>query len=191
MKPIYKKYLTTAALTWAGCFILFLFVNMLILAPQRKSKEQIEKQLAEKKQEYDYAIKAAQEETKIQLNEQIENLRDELKGSVINSEDSADLVFDISQIANEKGLAAFSIKAKDDRTGAGLEIPNCSHICENHIDISFTAGFNQFAAFLNALERHRPVIFIDSFKITRSIQGDSGHQIDMSLAVFVRKQRDS
>ncbi len=191
MELIYKKYLTTVILTWAGCFILFLFINMLVLAPQKKSKTQIEKQLAEKKQEYDYAIKASQEGTKTQLNEQIEGLRNTLKGFAVNPEESADLIFDISQIADEKELAAFSIKAKDDRTGEGLEIPNCSHIYENLIDISFTAGFNQFAAFLNALERHRPVIFVDSFKITRSIQGDLGHQVDMSLAVFVKKQRDS
>ena len=99
------------------------------------------------------------------------------------------MTFDISQIANEKKIASFSIKTKDDRRGPA--IPKYTYISENHIDVSFTAGFNQFAAFLNALERHRPVIFIDRFEITRSEQDSSGHEASMRLSVFVRKRQDS
>ena len=49
MNPLYKKYFTTVALIWASCFMIFFFVYMLVLAPQIKSKKQIDKQLAEKK----------------------------------------------------------------------------------------------------------------------------------------------
>lgn len=186
---IHKKYLTTAALTWAGCLALFFFVHMLVLSPQKKSKKQLEKQLAEKKQVYDSALEVAQEETKAQLNEQIERLQSKLKDFVINSENLADLTFDISQIASEKKVALFSIINKDD--GEGSAIPNCDYIRENYIDINFTAGFNQFATLLNALERHRPAIFVDKFTITRSKNDDSGHKVKMKLVVFVRKRHDS
>ncbi len=189
MNPIYRKYFTKAALTWAGCFILFFFIHMLMLAPQGKSKDQIEKQLAEKKQIYASALKATEKETKIQLNEQIEQLRNGLKDFVIDFDDSANLTFDISQIANEKKVTSFSIKGKGAR--GSLAIPNCKYLCENHFNISFTASFNQFAAFLNALERYRPVIFVDGFKITHSRQEDLGHKVNMNVAVFVRKQQDS
>ncbi len=184
---IYRKYFTTAALIWAGCFILFLFVYMIVLAPQKKTRKQIENQLAGKKQIYNSALKATQEETKIWLNEQIENLRNKLNGFVIDFEDSANLTFDISQIASEKKLDSFSIKGKD----AGENSTDFKYLSENHIDVGFTAAFNQFATFLNALERHWPVIFVDSFKITRSKRGDPGHKVNMSLAVFVRKRQDS
>ena len=190
MKQIYRKYLTTLAI-WAVCFILFLFAYILLLAPQKKSKKQIEKQTAEKKQVYNSAVKAAKKETKIKLNEEIEQLQNKLKLFVIDPEDSANLIFDIGQIANEKKVASFSIKTKDSRRGSDLEIPDCKLICENQIDIGFSAGFNQFASFLNALERHQPVVFVDKFKITRSEQDDLGHQVNMNLAVFVRKRQDS
>lgn len=189
MKSIYRKYFAVLALMWIGCFVLFLFVYMFVLTPQKKTKKQIQKQLDEKKQMYDAAQRAAQEETKIRLNERVEHLRNELKNFAIDFENSADLTFDISQIANEKKVDSFSIRTKDDRRGSAL--PNSDYISENHIDVSFTAGFNQFATFLNALERHRPVVFVDKFTITRSRQGDSGHQVKMKLAVFVRKQQDS
>lgn len=186
MKLTYKKYFTTVALIWTGCIILFFFTYMLVLAPQKKSKKQIEKQFAEKKQIYNSALKAAREETRIRLSEQVEYLRSKSRDFVIDFEDSATLTFDISQIARGKKLASFSIENKD-KPGSSA-IPNCNYISENHIDVRFTAGFNPFAAFLNALERHRPVVFADSFTITRSDQNDSGHQVSMALSIFVRKK---
>jgi len=189
MKLIYRKYFTTVALIWAGCFILFFFAYMLVLVPERESKQHIEKQLAEKKRIYETALKATEEETEIWLNEQIERLRNRLKDFVIDFEDSANLTFDISQIANEEKVSSFSIKSRDD--GRGTAIADCKYIADNFIDISFTAGFSQFATFLNALERHRPIIFVNKFTITRSEQDDTGHKVNMDLAVFVRKQQDS
>ena len=189
MKSIYRKYFTTVALIWTGCFVLLFFVYMLVLAPQKNTKKQVEEQLAEKEQIYNSAQKAQQEETKIRLNEQIERLRNSLKEFVIDFEDSANLIFDIRQIASEKEVASFSVRTKNDR--AGSAIPNCNYICENHVEISFNADFNQFAALLNALERHQPVVFVDRFTITRSDRDDSGHEVDMKLAVFVRKRQDS
>ena len=180
-----------AAAIWMGCFILFLFVYMLLLAPQERSKKQIEKQLADKKQIYNSAVEAAQEETKLKLDEEIKQLQRGLKSFVIDSEDLANLIFDIGQIASEKAVTSFRIKTKDSRQGSGLEIPNCNYIYENQINIGFTAGFNQFAGFLSALERHRPIVFVDKFAITRSEQDSSGHQVNMNLAVFARKRQDS
>ena len=189
MKPIYREYFIRAALVWAGCFVLFFLVHMLVLAPQKRSKKQIEKQLAEKKQMYNSVLKATQKESRIQLSRQIEYLRSKLEDFVIDFEDSANLTFDISQIADEKKVASFSIKPKDRREAPAMA--NCNYISENYIEIGFAAGFNQFATFLNALERHRPVVFVDGFTITRSDRNKSDNQVDMNLAVFVRKRQDS
>ena len=189
MGSIYRKYFKTAALMWLACFVLFFSIHMLVLTPQKDSKKQFQKQLDEKKQLYNSALNATQEGTKRKLNEQIERLRDGLGDFVIDFEDSANLTFDISRIANEQGVASFNIKTKDDSRNSG--IPDCKYIHENHIDVSFTAGFNRFAALLNALERHRPVIFVDRFEITSAKQNDSGHKMRMGLAVFVRKKQDS
>ncbi|MHC4174954.1 MAG: hypothetical protein ACYSW7_04595 [Planctomycetota bacterium] len=185
---IYRKYLTTAALIWAACFMLFFFVYMLVLRPQKGSKKQVENKLTEKKQMYESALKATQEETRIQLNEQIERLRNRLGDFVIDFEDSANLTFDISQIAGEEKLASFSVKSRD--SSKVLAIPNCDYICENHIDVSFGAWFPQFATFLNALERHRPVLFVDKFAVS-SGRGGSSPRVNVNLVVLTRKRQDS
>ncbi len=186
MKPIYKKNLTTVALIWVGCFILLSLVYMLVLGPQRKNEKNIENVLFERKQQYQSALKASEEETKIQLKKQIEQLQNKLKDYVVDFEDSADLTFDIGQIAREQNIASFSIKAKGQ--GGFSKIPDCDYIGENYIDISFTGQFNKFVVFLNTLERHRPVIFVDEFTVTRSRdKRDQEHRASLSVAVFVKK----
>ncbi len=180
-----RQRLMTAGLIWAACFVIFLLAYMLVLEPQKNYEKRIENKLAEKKQVYESALRAAQKETKIRLNEQIERLQSKLQDFVIDFEDSANLTFDISQIANEKNVTSFSIKSKGSR---GLStIPEFKYICENQIIISFIGGFNQFATFLNALEQHRPVLFVDTFTITRSGQDDSNCQVSLNVAALVKK----
>ncbi len=182
-----RQRFMTVGLIWAACFVIFLLAYMLVLGPQKNYEKSIENKLAERKQVYESALRAARKETKIRLTEQIERLQSRLQDFVIDFEDSANLTFDISQIANEKNVASFSIKSKDGRGPS--TITEAKYIRENLIVISFIGGFNQFATFLNALERHRPVLFVDKFSITRSGQDDSGYQVSLDVATVVKKQQ--
>lgn len=183
---IYRKYLITAASVWAACLVLSLLVNMFVLGPQRSSKKRLENKIAEKKQLHESALRADKEETKIQLKEEIEILRNMLKYFVFDSEESINITFDIGQIASEKEVASLSIKSAEGRTVS--TITDCNYISESHIDVSFIGGFNQFATFVNALERHQPVLFVNKFTISRSNQDDSVYQVSLDVAAFVRKQ---
>jgi len=186
---IYRKYFITTAFIWAACLVLSLVVYILVLRPQKCSEKRLEERLAEKKQLYESALEAAQRESRIQVDQEIERLKNRLEDFVADFEDSPNLTFDISQIATEKKVTSFSVKSRENHEVSA--IPNCSHICESHMDIGFSAGFNQFATFLNALERHRPVLFVDTFMVTRSKQDGPGYQVSLNVAVLVRKQQDS
>jgi Tfp pilus assembly protein PilO len=184
---IYRKYLIRTAIAWSACLVLFVLAYVIILGPQRSNRKRLENTLTEKKQQYEMAQEAAQEQTKIRLNEQIDSLQNTLKDFVLDFEDSANLTFDIGRIANEERVDSFSIKSDDKQSVS--EIPDCNSICENHIDISFIAGFNQFATFVNALERHQPVLFVNEFSISRSKKGQSAYQVSLDVAAFVKKQQ--
>jgi len=185
---IYRKYLTRAAIVWAACLVLFILVYILVLGPQKSSRKHLESTLTEKKQLYEFAQRATQEQTKIRLNEEIESLQDTLKVFVIDHEDSTNLTFNIGQIAYKEKVSSLSIKSKE-RRGV-LAIPDCNSISENHIDISFIAGFNQFATVVNALERHQPVLFVNEFTISRSNKDDSTYQVTLDVAAFIKKQQE-
>ena len=185
---MYNKDLMRAAMVWVVCSIILLVAFLLLLRPQIKSEKNLQNKLTEKKQQYESAQIAADEQTKIRLNGEIDSLRDKLKAFVIDHEDSANLTFDIGQIANEEKVSSFNIRSKDKR---GISpVPDSNSISENHIDISFSAGFNQFATFVNALERHRPVLFVNGFSVARSNQDNSAYQVSLDVAAFVKKQQD-
>ena len=186
----YKKQLMTVVLLWIGCFVLFLFAYILLLSPQNNVKDAVEQKLAKTKQAYQSAVKATQEETRNELKEEIEQLKDKLDSYIIGFGDAADLTFDITRIASDAKISTFSIKNKNSGV---LNIGDCKYIGENQFDIGFTASFEQFTTFLSALERHRPVVFVDEFTMSRSTQDKNitGNRVNMSVAVFVRKQQGS
>ncbi len=181
----HKKSLTKAAVAWAVCLVLFLLAYMVVLRPQSINKKRLDATLTEQKESYEAAQAAAQESTQTQLHEQIGQLQERLRDFVIDFEDSANLTFDIGQIASEKKVGSFSVKSKDKRASATT--PESESIGENHIDVSFIAGFQQFATFVNSLERHRPVLFVNGFTITRSNKDDSSYEVTLDVAAFVKK----
>ena len=185
---IYKKYLIRAGIIWAACLVLFVLAYMFVLRPQINVRKRLDNELTEKKQKYEMAQLAAREQTIARLNEEIEGMRDMLKSFVVDLEDSANLTFDIGQIANKEKVSSFSIQSSNKQGFS--EIPDCNNICENHIDIGFVAGFNQFATFVNALERHQPVLFVNEFTIARSNKDEVAYQVTLDVAAFVRKQQN-
>lgn len=172
---------------WVCSFVLLLIIYMLVLAPQVKAKKTIKKELTEKKLLLDRAQKITQKETRLKLDKQIDDLHDKLRNYVVDFDDISDVTFDISRIANEKKVKSFNIKSVN--RGGSVSKTGNKYVHVNNFDVSFTSGFVQFATLLNTLERNRPVIFVDKFRIIRSEENNFEHQVDMDLAVFVRKRK--
>lgn len=184
-----NRYFKTVGVVWGGCFVVLVLAYVLVFGPQKKLRRQADMELEEKQQMYHAVIKTAQEENRVKLNKQIEELRNKLNCFVTEFEDAANLTFDISQIASDKEVESFRIKSKEKRRHSAAAVES-EYIDENHLAVSFTAGFNQFATFLNALERHQPVVFVDRFTITRSKTEDSAHKVSMDLAFFMKKRQE-
>lgn len=183
-----RKSLKISAIIWAGCLVLFVLIYILVLGPQNRTVKKLESEFYEKKQTYEFAQNAALEETQNKLLEQIRSLRDDLGVFTTDFKNSANLIFDISRIAKEKDVT--SLNVENEKTKAASDQDLAKNISESRINISFISGFGQFAAFLNALERHRPVLFVNEFKLMRSNQNDSAYQVDMDVAALIEKQQD-
>jgi len=189
MNKVLKEYGTTLGLVWIGCFILFVLVYVLVLKPQSQLKKGFSKELEEKRRDYTAAHETSQKETGNRLMLEVKQMESELRQFVTDSNGSANLTFDVSRMANENSVLSFSIKVRDNK--GVFEIPQCSLIGANRMDVSFVSDFRQFAMFLNSLERHEPVIFVDTFSISKATQGDLGNKVSMGLSVLVEKGGDS
>ena len=185
MKSIYRKYFKIGILFWAVCFIVLFLSYLLVLAPQERRRRMTERKLADTKLLAQSAREAAQERNKNMLLEQLSNSGNRLKDFVIDQENANNLTFDIGRISSDIKLNSFSsIFTGSEGT---IKTDKYKHIIARQISVNFNSSFNKFAVFLNTLERSRPVIFIDTFSITRSGESDSGHKVDMKLAVLVGK----
>jgi hypothetical protein len=181
----YKIYLKVSALIWTVCLIAFVLFYLFIFNPQNKAHKDIEKKIIQSKEEYEQAQKAAKYETQAGMNEEIGLLQNKLENFVLDSKSAADLTFDISQMAKECSLSSFNVQSSDMQAPVSSE-PNS--IFEKHITVSFVAGFNEFAVFLNSLERHKPVLFVNEFILSRQNDDKTAYQVILDLAALVQKQ---
>lgn len=183
MKSNTGKYLKIAALVWLGCFVVFLLVFVLVLYPLNKQRDRTENEYRKLKADADAAFIASQEQTKLKFKELVKQSNDRLGDFMIEANRTSNISYEIIQISNNIGLNIEVIPAAQ-RNSAFDE---CKCLSGQYYQVSFTAGYNEFARFLNELERFRPVIFIDTFSITKSQQEEAKSAINMSLAVLVSK----
>ena len=184
---VYRKYLITMGIVWGSSLLVFAAVYYLVIAPQLKVKERLLKEVAEKKELYNTAVDASLEENKKKLANDVEMLRARLNTFVSEYEESANLTFAISRIAGEKQVGSFTVRIPDqDKQQDAFK-----NLQENRMEVSYTSDFMQFLNFLNTLERHQPVVFVDRFKVQRGDQGGTSNKVDMSLSFFVRKKQES
>lgn len=189
MKAVNKKYLIIIASIWFGFFISLLLVNLIVLMPQKNKIKKLEQQISEKKQILEEALAISDYDNKLKLDKEMKQLRDELGGFVNSFDNLSNMTFEIRQLAGKEDLDSFSIRARDDYQGMGMS--ECEYIRESQIDTNFSSDFNRFANFINLLERHEPVIFVDTFMIRRSDEKDVPPKVKVNLSVFVKKPKDA
>lgn len=185
MTSMNQKYVKVGAFLWAVCFIAFFLFYLIVLGPQENVRRQTDKRLAEMQGLAQAATDAAGEKNKARLMELVQEAEDTLHRFVTAERSTDSLTLDIRGIPSRAALDAFSISPGGNESV--IKMANCEHIFGKQLSVNFASSFNQFAAFLNALEMNRPVIFIDSFSIAHSREETSDQQVNMTLAVLVSK----
>ncbi|HNS21603.1 MAG TPA: hypothetical protein PKH24_13950 [Sedimentisphaerales bacterium] len=179
------KYLLIMAVVWGPCLTLAAASYALVLRPQMEHRRQLETKVAQAKEHYARAVEAAKPELQARLTEQVGYLHDRIADFLTESEDAPQLAFDVATLAQETRLESFEIKPVSTR--ASTESSDCVQITETCFHVSFLASYARFAAFLNALERRHPVIFVKTFTIDRALEAEAQPQIEMELAVLVER----
>ncbi len=168
-------------------FILHTF----LLAPQKEITIILKNKLADKNREYDISKIAGSKQFQAHWAAQMKRLNEKLGNFVADANNLDDLAFSISKIASETKVTSFA--SRTDTGESYSEISNCYHLGLAQTSIGFKGAFNKFARFINALERHRPVVFVQEFTILRSAKDYTEHKADILLSVFVKlpPQRES
>ncbi len=173
-------------IVWGVSFLLSAIAYYFLITPQLKVKTELLQEAAEKKEQLHMALNASLEDNKKKLAAEVESLKTRLANYVSEYEDSTNLTFAVSRIAGDKHVSAFTVKTPE--SGRQQDQLTVKNLQENKMEISFVSDFLQFANFINTLERHQPVVFVDRFRVQRDGQNGTANKIDMSLSFFVRKK---
>lgn len=108
--------------------------------------------------------------------------RDKIEYLMMTSEEMNEMTFTLHQMAKTAGISEFSSNVAPEPCSL---IPGCKQLSEGRIQLSFNAEFQDFATFLNMLERHDPVIFVDKFSIEAPRKNASRRKTEMVVVFFV------
>jgi len=172
---------------WVPCLALATACYAMVLHPQGQERRGLVAQIAQAKEHYARAVAAAKPGNQVRLSGQVDRLHDRTADFLVAFQDVPELAFEIGRLAHETRLESFGMRPVG--TQASLALSDSEQVMEKHLSLSFNADFTRFAAFLNALERHRPVVFVETFSVSRSQEPQAEPRVDMELAVLVEKPR--
>jgi Tfp pilus assembly protein PilO len=180
-KIMLKKYLPKIMLVWAGFFFIAVGLYFFVLIPQKDEKKRLSDEYQTLSAQYQEVLRLARGLNKTRMGDDVAKLAEEAGLFIINPTNVSNLTLDISGLSRKFNLSSTIIKNQEERP-----IQNCSRIAMNPLHISFYSSFNQFFSLLNNLERHAPIVFIDTFSIkTRQDQPDN--EVTIFVDVFVSK----
>ena len=180
-----KKFIIRIALIFLIGLLPSILGYFLIINPKRTSLKIIQDQIKNENKRLNCTLAVADEVRQNQFKQEWQQLQEQISKFVINLGQTNNLSLQISRIANKTGLYMFASQTKNERFFN--EIPNCEIIGESYIDISFRGSFPQFATFLNALERYKPVIYVDKFVVSQTDKGITCNKVEMTLSMLVRE----
>lgn len=190
MKPVHTKLLVTSGLIWGCSFAILGAAYMCLIFPQRKAGRDINAKLSERREVHKQYKHANSEKSRRQRKETITTLEKKLTLYVAEEIAIDSLPFDIATIANAANVTDFACTSRSIIDESFIEIQNCGYIGYTLIDLEFKSSFDNFARFINTLERHEPVIFIDLFSMARTRDRPKKSIAKLSLSIFVQSPQD-
>ncbi len=185
MRPIQKKFFINIGVFWLLFVVIIIAVYAFGLRGVHREANQIIERLSNEIAKLNNPFGPVGERGLHMFDERLEMFHERYSDFVVEPDYVHNFPLKISQIAKKIGIRSISTKGK-----TGLlysEIPNCERIVTSHINISWTGTYRQFAQLVNALERYRPVILIDRFRVSRSSLSSKLNEINIGLVIIVEK----
>jgi Tfp pilus assembly protein PilO len=176
----FSRYTIVTAAVWAVSAIILGGGYALFYMPQKAELLQVKTQCNESQTALEQAQLAAQEETKTKQQQECERVGQLISSFSTQQDSVTELVFEIGRIANELRLSEFS--SKDQKQQNYSTVGKSKLVSEVWLNVDFQATFEQFALFLNRLECHDPVVFVEEVSFQRETQDTHGHKVSLQLS---------
>ena len=182
MDKLPKKFYKTVISFWLVCVLCIACGYYFFWYPLKEKIKDYEITISQKENIYELAKFANLQQTKESVASKLSEINQNIDKFSIESDLTSQLTFDISTMAKELYFDDFSNQG----TSAEEYEKVVNNIYFGTYEMSFTAGFNQFAYFINKLERHNPVLFVEEFNLKAPSAKNSKDNVKISLDFIAR-----
>lgn len=180
-------YQITLMGTWAVSILLLGAGYFMLYEPRTQLLVRTENKLSESNETLALAKMADREDSQRKQAERLENTQQTIDRFSISQENITALVFEIGEIANELRISEFSSKIRD--YSQMQKAGNAGCLQESWLSIECTASFEQLMQFINRLEKHDPVVFVEKLSIQRRSGETAGHEIEIELSLLASEKK--
>lgn len=152
--------------------------------PQSQQAKSLQTKLAQSKDQAELARLASLKGSRSRQAEQLKTLTGKVEQFTVSADSQDQLIFKISNIANELKLHDYTGKISRNNK-VSKDISKLKNLKRVSLDIQFTATFQQFAQFINILERHDPVVLVESASMNRAYDSSKLHRAQLLLSFIV------
>lgn len=182
-----KKYWIVVALVWGPWLVLCALGYFFILQPQAHLYNAIHQELSVSNDRVSVARMAALQDTRDRQSQLLSELQARIGEFLAAPAQQDRVLFEISRMANAYGLADYAGKSRQDPWGD--EESEQVKIQRMWLTVTFEAPFQQFAAFINDMERNIPAVFVESARIERSRENPKQHRAQLLVAFFTQPDK--
>ena len=183
-----KKYWICVAALWVPWLILCVLTYLFVLEPLAQKYKTVHTQFASSNDLVSVARLASLEDTKQRQQAQLDELQAWIDSYCATEAQQDQVIFEISRLANAFALADYAGKTKQNVWGTGEDEE--VKIQRVWMTITFKAPFQQFAAFVNAMERNCPAVFIESARIEKSQDRANQHRAKLLISFFTEAEKN-
>ena len=184
MKRNLSPYKIVAGLAWAVCLGI---IGVGTLKPddsRGSALEQAQRSLQESQEKLAFAQSAGKEETKQRTLDRLAQTRESLNTFTCPTVAESALIFKIGQMANTLELKKFTSRVPE--TLPDKTIEKTERLTEGWLSVDFVADYLKTAAFVNSLERHEPVLFVESITLRRSDENPQEATVRMMISYLIQ-----
>lgn len=184
MKRNLLTFKIVAGLVWAVCLGIIGVGTLLSDGARSVVLGQAERSLQESQEKLAFAQSAGKDETKQRTFDRLAQTQESLNTFTCPNAAESALIFKIGQMANTLDLKKFTSRVPESVPDKTLE--KDERLTEGWLSVDFVADYLMTAAFVNSLERHEPVLFVESISLRRSDENPQEATVRMMISYLIQ-----
>jgi len=182
------KLVVRFLIVWVIGLAALAIFHFAVVLPGGRALGDCRRRVADKVERVTFLRNARSERRQQRIRMEREDRERQYREFVFDTNDLNRLDFLIRDLAEGHDLADFSGRTVGTATKIGGE--ELKRIAQRNVVLSFRCGFAQLVRFINELERHQPIIFVDQFTVRAAVGQEAGLDCDMECSILYRKAGD-